>query len=481
MLKVALLDANQRSNKDEQFIDAVVSHVGHWLKWECEQAAVPLHPPGEADVIFLIHAGMVDWSGSVKRALKRYKISHDPDKRGRKPYIIAGGAVDPAPFTALSVADALAVGEAYLFVRQVLDLIKAGGDVDALAHFVYSYPHALERTQLTPLQRDPAKPWQLVDIPDILATPDEWVDWDANPAIRSEDKVVRILAAKGCHLKCKFCATTYRQTYKVNPNEGFILGMMSGLSARKERVSLITNDAAALPYFEHIPGHGQLDSQSMTIKALRNPAVVDAVIASRVKIARFGVEGVSERLRQGYGKPVTNEELINILGRLSDAHIHTHMFYIVGAPYEDDSDYENFKLLYRELCRRVDWGIIRLKFTAFNAQPPTPLAYFLTDPLYYERMDHFHHWVAFNWASRHFVIIPPRKQATRLEDLADSFNLPVEALAGLFIPGQTIDLAPTLDDAHRMTWEVIGWPLDVERRWRLSRSYMKYMGALDKN
>lgn len=42
----------------------------------------------------------------------------------------------------------------------------------------------------------------------------------------------------------------------------------------------------------------------------------------------------------------------------------------------------------------------------------------------------------------------------------------------------TIDLAPTVEDAYYMPWEIIQWPLATAKRWHLSRSYMRYMGAL---
>lgn len=482
MLSLAILDANIKNAPEESFIDPVVSVVGQWLQWECEQAGVALVEPGVADVILLTFAGQVDYLAGCRKALKRKGIEPFRAKRrinGIGPYIITGGAVDVSPWTALTLADALAVGEAYLFVRQVLDLIKGHGTVEDLRAYVLDYPYAIEGVQLDGIRRDPDKPWMLAEVTEPIAAPDDYVDWDANPLIRTDDKVLRLVASKGCHLKCKFCATTYRQTYRVNENTEQILTAVDVARSRGDGLSLITNDVGVLPSLPAIAERGQLAFQSLTVKSLREPHMLSTILKANMKISRFGVEGISERIRQAFGKPISNPELLDMLTQMHGANLDTHLFFIVGAPYENEQDWMEYREFHKQLAKRVRTHLCRIKMTAFNAQPPTPLAYFLVGRAYYRHTEDWFNWLLHNWKSRHVVTIRPRKPESRLQDLGDSFGVDPKVFAPMIEDDATIDLAPTVEDAYRMPWEIVAWPLPPAKRWHLSRSYMRYMGALE--
>lgn len=477
MLRVAIIDANAEAGT---IISGVTSIVGHWLAWELERAEVQLAPPAEADVIFLAFAGATDWPRQARSYLKRHKIQPSPQKRQRRPYVIAGGAADAIALTALQIADAVAIGEAYQFVRNVAGLIRHGATVETLRDWIEAYPHALERAQVEHLARDPERPWLLAEAPPILATPDEWVDWDDMPLVRGDDKVVRIIAEKGCWLKCKFCATTYRQTNRQNPNTDKVLAQIGALSRRGERVQLVTNDVSNLAFFHQVPDHGTLAQQSLTLAGLRDPATFDAVLRAKPRIVRIGVEGLSPRIRQAFGKPMTQDELIAMLARLHDNKQMTHLFYIVGAPYEDRGDWIAYREFYRELALAIRWGVCRIKYTSFTPDPPTPLARFLPATRYVDEMDELKIWVTRNAATRHSMSVWARRLDAKVEDYATSYGVSKDVIRGLLRYDQTVDLAPTLEDAARMPWEVIQWPLTMEKRWRLGESYKKVMGVLPK-
>lgn len=476
MLKVGIVDANQSRIDAEKFIDNVVSVVGHWLKYEMDKTGLALSPPNEADVIFLVYAGAIDFISATRRALRRLNIETDAAKRVAGPYIITGGPVDVAPYTALAIADALAIGEAYLYVRQVLDIIKADGSVQDVNDFSAGYDHALTRDQLPSDEREPDRPWLFAKAPPILARPDEYVDWEGTPSIRSPDKVTRLLVSKGCHMKCKFCATTYRQTYRVNEHAESVLTTIKTLRTHGERVSFITNDVADLPYFNLIPQYGSVDNQSLTIKAIRDEDRLQTLVESGIKIARFGVEGISERIRHGFGKPIPNEELYQRIAYLNGNGVNTHMFFIVGAPYETAEDWAEFRKFYGSIAKVIRRGLCRIKLTAFTPCATTPLGYFVSPSIYYQHMKYTQKWVAQNWANHHMFIIPGKKPESLAESLREQFAV-TKSQAAMMVKEQTHNLAPTLDDARRFQWEVVQWPLDVTKRWKLGQSYMKYMGA----
>lgn len=470
-LTIAIVDANEASAR--RYAGIVRSVVGGWLTYEAQRAGLTLSEAETADLILLVFAGAVDWERSCHAALRRRGIEPDAARRRaqqRRPYIIAGGPVDATPFTALRTADAVAIGEAVRFVRILFDMLRRGASLDDVRRWIIDYPHAIERSQIEGLERDAERPWLLQSVPPVLATPDDYVDWDI-PPVRSDDKVVRIIAEKGCHCKCLFCATTYRQTHRQDTNERRVLGTLRALKLAGERVQLVSNDPMNLPYFRRITT--RLDSQSFTIMEVSDDENRAAIIRSGVGIARFGLEGASERLRRAFAKPISNERLLRILDELHRNKVNTHLFLIGAAPYETEADWEEFRQVYAALTRVVTWGICRIKFTTFLPTPPAPLARFVVGETAVERPRQTQQWITANAASRHMFFVAGRRGEQHIRDVADQLSIPITVARQLCSAGETVDLAPTLDDARRLPWEVIAWPLSVEQRWQIGAIYAR--------
>lgn len=471
-LSYAVIDANEKTNH-EYAIHETSSVISFWLLWELEQADCQIvDDVTAADVVLVAYAGGINWRRSVSRTLNKLGIEPDANKRER-PYLIAGGPVDVAPFTALSIANGLAIGEAYAFVRSLFDCQT----LDDVRQFITDYPHALERSQVVSLAHDQERPYLLAAPPSVpLASPDAWVDWEGQPLVRGNDKVVRVIASKGCHLKCKFCATTYRQTYRPNPNQHLLAAKLDRLSEAGERVQMVTNDVGVLDALHLIKPTTDLDSQSLTIKSVRDKNNLQALVRSGMKIARFGVEGITPRIRQAFGKPIDDDELINIVASIHHHKRNSHLFYIVGAPYETVEDWAAHETFMRRLLGYVQWGLIRFKYTAFTPYPPTPLARFLPSRQYYDNMQHFRDRYLHNFVNRHAIFVWGAKPENSLRDVADGFAISLKYLKGLQHDTETIDLFPTLDDWLRAPWEIIEWPLSAKRRYILGGSYQKWMG-----
>lgn len=471
MLSVAVLDANERASREYAGITSSV--VSGWLEWEMAQAGIAPASVANADLVLLAFAGALDWAGECRRELRRAGVQPEAAQRGQRPYIIAGGPVDATPLTALAVADALTVGEAYTFVRTLLALVVGGATLGDVQAWIVAYPHAIERSQVSSLMRDAARPWLLAEAAPVLATPDAHVDW-GTPPVRSSDRVVRVIAEKGCHCKCTFCATTYRQTHRQNPNEGAVLGALRSLERQGERVQLVSNDPMNLPYFRRI--NTRLDSQSFTVMEVSDAANRRAIIRSGVGIARFGVEGVSERIRKAFAKPIAHDHLLEILADLHAHKINTHMFFIVGAPGESAQDWAEFRIFYERLTRTIRAGICRIKFTTFVNTPPAPLARYVPDLTYEREMESIRRWIAGNAASRHIVYVRGRGGDSHIANVGEQLSVSQEVARRLTATPGAYDLAPTLDDARRLPWEIVGWPIDTATRWRMGSTYARRMG-----
>lgn len=472
MIRVAIVDANERA--DLEHSGQAASVVAQWLAWETQRAGVPLADPGDADVILLCFAGALDWAAECARELRRVRVVPEASRRAAAPYIVAGGPVDATPLTALGVADALCVGEGYRLVRELLARVLAGESVRDIDAWLTQHEHAITRQQTEPLARDQERPWLFAAPPPRLATPDTHIDWDV-PHVRSSDGVTRIIGSKGCHFKCSFCATTYRQPYQVTPHQHRVARAVRTLSARGGRVQILSNDPLNIPWFHTL--EGRLDSESFTIAEMADDANRAAVIRTKPRIARFGVEGLSERIRRAFGKPIADDRVLEIIADLHGAGINTHMFYIVGAPYEAADDWAQFRALYARLARTVRRGLCRIKLTTFLPTPPAPLTRYVPGAQYAARMAELQQWIGANSASRHIVYIRGRGAASRARSVAEQLAIQLPVAQRLCESQDTIDLAPTPDDYARLQHALIEWPIDLSRQWKIADVYRRRMAA----
>jgi hypothetical protein len=477
VLNIAILDANS-TRKDADHFRSITSVVGQWLDWERQQAGIPSCEIRQCDILLLVHAGELDYKHSVEEALNLHGIEAQASRR-TVPYIITGGAVVAAPLMALSIANAMAVGEAYTFVRNLFSMIKSDAHLEDIRAWLIDYPHAIERSQITDLEVNKEKPWLLTHPPQTLATPDTYIDWGDLPAFESDDGVVRPISSKGCHAKCLFCATTYLQRYQKHNNPSLLLDQFMQLKAQGKKVSLITNDAADLPFYDQVVDAGMLQFQSMTMFAVRNKHVRETLLSPKghMKIVRFGIEGVSERIRKYIGKPISNQELSELLSELRQRNQMSHLFFIAGLPYEGGEDWQelhDFMFGENGLVETARKAVVRLKFTAYNPQPPTPLMYFVSGDIY-----HFH-WTQFKSKldaayTRYLWDIPPRHPSNRARDLAETHHISYTQAKNIIPSAQTFDLAPSLNEAKHFPCEMIGWPTPLEVRYKMSRIYKRRM------
>jgi radical SAM superfamily enzyme YgiQ (UPF0313 family) len=469
--KLALIDANEPTSGAYR-ADYVASIVGYWLIHEAGQAHMKLTEPRAADIILLVHAGAINFVQAARRELRRHGIEPDAGKRAG-PYIIAGGAIASAPFTVMEIANAVAVGEGYAFVRELFRLVRAGASLAKIKQWIIAYPHALERSQLAGYRRDHARPWLLAPgSAGPIADPDGRIDWSV-PPIRSDDKVVQVMAAKGCPNKCKFCATSWEQHYQYREDGAYAVALLRQLKNAGERVRLVSNDPAALPWFPDIDIH--LDAQSFTFRALKSPAARAALMRSRPSSCRIGVEGLSYRQRVAYGKPIANDALLALLADVHGHKLDSHLFFIVCGPYETEADWQEYAEFYYRLSRAIVRGVCRVKYTTFTPAPPAPLARFVPGGELRRRPAQFKDWVARHSAGRHMFSIWPRGPKTVAEHTSDLLSAPPEFVRAWVNGPGCMDLAPSVEDACRLPWEVIKWPWSPESRWKAAGVYARAM------
>ncbi len=73
LLQIALIDANEKANK--QYAGQASSVVSGWLTWEVNQAGLAFCKPSQADIVFLVYAGALDWLAECRAYIKRSGVS----------------------------------------------------------------------------------------------------------------------------------------------------------------------------------------------------------------------------------------------------------------------------------------------------------------------------------------------------------------------------------------------------------------------
>ena len=467
-MRWAVIDANEQSSNEWSGITSSV--VGQWLKWEVGQApGAVLSDVESADGVFLVFSGSIGWLTGCRRAMKRASLEPVAAKRdSNHPIVITGGPIDASPRSALKYADALTIGEGYRSVRAILKCTSRRQVESYCAESNY----ILTRAKAYPaLAEDTDRPWLTPQPLEQIVEPDPWVDWGA-PDVKSDDKIIRVVASKGCHMKCGFCATTYRQAYQRRDDQSMAARVEAHVN-NGERVQLLSNDPLNIPGFNKFSK--KLDHASLTVMELMDDHNLLGLVEKRPKIVRVGMEGVSAKVRKAFGKPITSKNFVDRLSILHKAKVNTHSFWITHAPYEQEDDWGEWVDVWQDFSERVDWGLHRAKMTCFIPAPPAPLSRYLPATMGDKTptVDEIKNWRTRRTDLRRVLIVAGGQSDGWLGWVAEQFGIEKKQLPR---EDHTVKLADTFEDWTRMPAEIVRWPLKRESRYKVGEVYRRKMG-----
>lgn len=375
-MRCSVIDSNYRT----------AAHKGmaaSWLDWELNRLESPPVGPSDAEV-YLVTVSSQQGIGAVRSALR-----HLP----RRPTVLGGGGCfAPAVFDA--VADVCCVGEGRTFLRTLIE-------------------QGLSAAQALPNAWCPGETRSVV--------PDTEFPWDI-PPIKHPDGTVRLMAARGCRSRCLFCQTGWEQAYTPNPNPDGLALQARALSAAGSRVALVTNDGT-----DDVAAG--VDSEFLSVKMAGLPTLFARGLDRRkTRTLRFGIEGVSERLRTAVGKPLSTTQIVDGCRALFERGIGVKLFFIAGLPCESDSDWHELRELVNGI-RHAERGCAMMVFHAFIPQPATPLGVLPLEDNYWEPFEEFRRWFFHGPGfTRRVQILPPAKYPGRLERAQESMAASVDEL-----------------------------------------------------
>lgn len=362
-MKLAILDSNYTD-------DSYSGLAATWLRWELQRAGVSESAPELADVLLCTVSSQQGIS-QLRGALRRVK-----NKRAK---VILGGGGCYAPAVFDQIADVCCVGEGARFMRTLLS---------------DGYEAACQLPEA----------WLPGDMRTV--TPNRDFPWEI-PPLNHPDGTSRVFGSRGCRYRCLFCQTGWENDYRVNPEPERLRQQVRWLEAQRRRLAVVTNDGADV-------GVMLVGQQEFVSVRFANLKRMMPITRERAKSVRIGVEGVSERLRRAVGKPVPNDELVELSYQCLQNGVGVRWFFVAGLPGETDADYDELRSLTAQL-KRLPRGVVMMNFHAFIPQPATPLCVLPLEDTYWERFDEFRRWFFHGPGfTRHVQIIAPAQCPGRL-------------------------------------------------------------------
>jgi len=230
----------------------------------------------------------------------------------------------------------------------------------------------------------------------------------AMPPVRGEDGAFRVYCGRGCKNKCVFCQTGWAYKYSENPDPQLLTSQIRAITGRGDKVAYLSNDAAQHSFFHSLPptGHG-----SYSLGHLRQFGLPPA------RQIRIGVEGVSARLRDAVGKPISHDDLVGCTSWLNRNGKSVRWFMIAGLPGETHGDWEELKAAVMDWKKVTPKGVLEISFTAWCPDPATPIACLPLDDSYWDRYAAFSEWffAGKGWSNRIKLWKPQQPKSLRLK------------------------------------------------------------------
>jgi hypothetical protein len=351
--------ATELSDPADQLVGWGIKVVmDEWARAGRPARYVPLQGPRPAERprVWLVSLG---YAGSAWRIRDFFDLAGEDMRRerrnGRTTYILGGHAVvNSDPF--IDCFDAVFVGEAD---DQCEAMARCEGNVDELARV----PGVDVGVGDVTFQRATS-----------LARRGMYeASFDEDDDDRKTGRTTYLEMARGCRAACRFCELGWLYGYTERSRDE-ALSMVAG----RRDVVLSAPDTDGVSWFANAVAAGDYNPRWRSTRIL---PYLDAPLAephgSRGRI-RFGVEGVTERLRRQISplKAMSDEQIAEAVQRAIDEGYRTlRMFLIGGIPGETPGDRRHLSELvsiYERARGLRHWKAADIKITGLSPQPLTP-------------------------------------------------------------------------------------------------------------
>jgi radical SAM family uncharacterized protein/radical SAM-linked protein len=365
---------------------------------QCERIFAPWPDFGER----LVHEGMDLYGLETKKAIHEYdllgfslqtelcyttvlyvlELARIPFRRaardGRHPLLIAGGpaVMNPAPLS--EVFDAFVIGDGEDAILEIGSILKnipqeqKEARLNALARLAGVWVPSLHG-QGTEVKRNTTAclDEKSLPLPPLLPICDITHD-------RFSIEVMR-----GCTWGCRFCQAGYvNRPVRIRSEEDVLNAAEKGIRQTGwEEISLLA--FSILDYPDLLNMIRKLNETlrrkmiNISLPAMRGELFSEdlGILLKEIKKTglTFAPETASEQLRRRLNKSFSNERLIssiNTAHRLGWKQV--KLYFMIGLPFEEDSDIAEIDTLVREILKAYPRGGVKISVSPFVPKPHTP-------------------------------------------------------------------------------------------------------------
>jgi len=194
----------------------------------------------------------------------------------------------------------------------------------------------------------------------------------------AKDSFDIIELSRGCKYKCLYCQYSWMKPYRENDREYIIKNIQDKNTSN--RLRLTCADLFQYNGFDEILEQARMNK----IQIVNQDGALNSIKylneTNIEKTQRFGIDGMSERLRKLVNKNITNDFLIESILKYNILGVGRILAYnIFGYPTENKGDFEDWiKLLNRLIMEIKPPMTIVISWNAFIPMPLTPLQWTAT-------------------------------------------------------------------------------------------------------
>jgi len=329
------------------------------------------------------------------------------DRNEADPIIIAGGpcAYNPEPLA--DFVDLFYIGEGEVGLNALLDLygeLKAGGAnklaaLEAFAKLPGIYvPHfydVIYKADGTIASFEPNHAAAPKTVKKLLLKSMEGASFPKKPLIPLIETVhdrISLEVFRGCMRGCRFCQAgfIYRPLREKQPEELLAQAKELTKSTGYEEISLLSLSTSDYSHFgklmEGLIDYCDEETVNISLPSQRvdafSPELMEKIQKNRKSSLTFAPEAGTQRMRDVINKQITEEEILEGLGRaFSGGWSKVKLYFMLGLPTETDEDVEAIAALAQKILDsfyklpkdlRPQPPSISLSTSCFTPKPHTP-------------------------------------------------------------------------------------------------------------
>jgi len=311
------------------------------------------------------------------------------DRDENSPIVIAGGTVTYNPLPIKDFIDVFFIGESEGMVEDIVLIMRKLKWGEITRYQALQLFDQLDYTYIPQLSGKNKDVFQKVDENFFER---KSIQKPLVPIARTvyERDVVEI--SRGCTRGCRFCQAGYIYRPLREKKKEIVVSDCTEIvkNTGYDEVTLLSLSATdyreLFPLLKSLNKNLSKNKISISLPSLRIGEIKSDLLTEISDIRKSGltiaVETGSERLKKVINKNISTEEIFETIERGKKlGWKHVKLYFMVGLPYEDESDLDETVKLLNELGRRFKDIVLNVSFSPFVARPFTPFQWVKQDDI----------------------------------------------------------------------------------------------------